>query len=679
MKGSSATWLYASTVFVSAFALFQVQPIIAKQILPWFGGSAAVWSVCMVFFQTLLLAGYGYAHAMSRLVSPQRQRQIHTGVLLLSLLTLPILANPSWKPLGDEAPFLHILGLLLGTVGLPYFCLSTTGPLVQSWVARTGVTQGVYRLFSLSNLASLGGLVTYPFWIEPHLSLHTQAYAWSTAYGLYGALALLSVRHFARHASGANVVYVEAADTPTDASDKPSWVHRLNWMFPAALASALLLAITNHLTQDVASIPFLWIVPLALYLLTFVLCFESDRWYRREWMLPAVWALTAVCAIDLMDGLPTADLRVILPLYGLTLFVLCMFLHGELAKNRPHPRHLTGFYLMISLGGTLGGISVALLAPLLLPGYYELALALALVAVLSLVFFRRRTTTTLANAAVLALSCAALAWQVHNDFSDHLSQTRNFYGTLTISEHASENPPDRKRVMWHGAVKHGEQYQSPERRLLPTSYYGRSAGIGLAMAQFPEGQRHIGLIGLGIGTLATYGRAGDRLRFYEINPAVLHDAQTYFSYLRDAQAPITHVLGDARLSLERETPQGFDVLAIDAFSGDAVPAHLLTRQAIEIYLRHLKPNGILAFHVTNRFLNLPPVLAELAGTLGLQAIQVHDENDDPMLRNTDWVLIARQTEVLQAAVFQERGRPLRATGQHTVWTDDYNKLFEILR
>jgi SAM-dependent methyltransferase len=678
MVNHRALVLYASTVFVSAFALFQVQPIIAKQILPWFGGSAAVWSVCMVFFQAVLLAGYGYAHALTRWLNPRQQRWTHSTLLLLSLVTLPILANPSWKPMGAEAPMSHILGLLLATVGLPYFVLATTGPLLQSWSSRVGFSATVYRLFSLSNLASLGGLVTYPFLVEPHLSLPTQAYTWSGAYGLYVVLALASSRHFASHAQALPKGDVDESHHAQN-EWKPQLRDRLIWLCPSALASALLLAITNHLTQDVASIPFLWIVPLAIYLLTFVLCFESDRWYRRAWVVPAAWICIALCAVDLLDGLPTEDLRIIVPLYSVSLFVLCLFLHGELARHRPHPRYLTGFYLMVSLGGTLGGTTVALLAPLLLPGYYELSLALALIALLSATFFRRRRTALAFSGVALAMSLGALARQIQVDYEDLISQSRNFYGTLTISEHDVEERLGHKRVMWHGAVKHGEQYQAQELRRQPTTYYGRSAGIGLALANFPPGQRHVGLVGLGIGTLAAYGQAGDRLRFYEINPAVLRDAQAYFSYLKDTPASVEHVLGDARLSMEREPPQRFDVLAIDAFSGDAVPAHLLTREALAVYLRHLKPQGLLSFHVTNRFLNLPPVLAALAADMNLHAIWLRDENDDPLLRNTDWVVMARTAEALQDSELTKRGQVMKPDGRHSVWTDDYNNLFETLR
>lgn len=678
MKHAAARWLYAGTVFVSAFALFLVQPIIARQVLPWFGGSAAVWSVCMVFFQTVLLGGYGYAHAVVERLSPRGQLMAQALLLLTSLLSLPILANPHWKPMGEEMPTVHILGLLFTTVGLPYFCLSTTGPLVQAWASRVGLGQGVYRLFSLSNLASLGGLVAYPFLVEPHLSLRIQAQAWSALYVVYAALGLLSALHFARRGLDLRRT-ARPSGAPSDDPGAPTLRQQLSWVLPAALASTMLLAITNHLTQNVASIPFLWIVPLSIYLLSFVLCFESDRWYRRRLYLPLLWVFSAACALELMGLLPTDDLRVIVPLYGATLFVLCMFLHGELARRRPNPRHLTRFYLMVSVGGTLGGVSVALLAPLVLPGYYEMSLSLALTAVLALYLFRQRQGLVRVHLGVAGLCTAALAMSIHSDMEDQLSQTRNFYGTLTITEFQRRRPPDLVRTMFHGAVKHGEQFQSAERRGLPTSYYGRSAGIGLAMDHFPPGQRRVGLIGLGVGTLATYGHTGDHFSFYEINSAVLRDAQRHFSYLRDTAAQIDHILGDARLSLERQPPQRFDVLAVDAFSGDAVPAHLLTREALEVYQRHLKDQGILAFHITNRFLDLSPVLANLAHATGMHAVQIRDENDDPMLRDTDWVLMARDPSVIQQAPWRHRGRVLRPVAGHRLWTDDYSNLFDVLR
>ncbi len=670
-------WLFAGTIFASAFSLFLVQPLIAKQILPWFGGTAAVWAICMVFFQTTLLAGYAYADAVANRLAPRWQMALHALLLVASLLCLPILASAGWKPADAQDPSLLIVGLLAATVGLPYFMLSTTGPLVQSWVARARVGQQVYRLFSLSNMASLLALISYPFLIEPHATLRAQAYGWSALYGGFVLLCLASGTYFARHASATEQPL--SATPPAPENDAPpGWRDCLLWLAPAAMASWLLVAITNHITQNVAAIPFLWVLPLTLYLLTFILCFESDRWYRRALFVPASGALLALCAHGLQYGSIGFDIKVAVPLYSLCLFVLCMFLHGEMARLRPHTRHLTRFYLMLSIGGALGGAVVGLAAPRVLPAYYELGLGFALTAALAAVVLRHRVARWAAVALVL-LCGGFLYQQVVDDHAATRRLERSFYGTLYTIDVRDEALDDTVRQLYHGSIRHGEQYLSAERRREPTTYYGRSAGVGLAIEATRRPGQVVGVIGLGAGTLAVYGRAGDRHRNYEINPQVIDIARTEFSFLADSAATIETVLGDARLSMEREAPQGFDVLAVDAFSGDAVPVHLITVEAMDVYLRHLRPDGIVAFHVTNRFLDLPPVVAAIAQARGLQVAHVRDDNQNPLLRNTDWVLVARDAAALARAGIAERARPIRPIDGMTPWTDDFNNLFAILK
>lgn len=670
--------VYAGTIFASAFSLFLVQPIIAKQILPWFGGTAAVWAICMVFFQMVLLAGYGYADALSRRLTPRRQVLIHVLLLAASLLFLPIVAQSHWKPTGTEDPTVLILGLLLATIGLPYFLLSTTGPLIQSWVARVGLGAHVYRYFSLSNMASLLALISYPFLIETRTSLLGQAYGWSVLYAVFSALCAVSGVYFLRHFHSLPPPAHVKEHVP-EADWDPDWRDHLFWLLPAATASWLLLAITNHITQNVAAIPFLWLLPLTLYLLTFVLCFESDRWYRRAVFLPAGALLLALCAYGLQDSDIGIRVKVAIPLYSAGLFVLCMFLHGELARMRPGPRHLTRFYLMVSLGGALGGIVVGLIAPRVLPAYYELGIGFTLTAALAAVMLRQHRPALLV-AAVLALACGYFLYaQIKGDFTDTRRLMRNFYGTLYTVDSADEELHDQVRQLYHGSIKHGEQYLSPERRREPTAYYGRSAGIGLAIANTNPARKKVGMIGVGAGTLAVYGQPGDIYRMYEINPQVFELARSEFSFMADTRAIIETVLGDARLSLEREPAQGFDVLAVDAFSGDSVPVHLITAEAMDVYLRHMKPDGIVAFHVTNRFLWLPPVVENIAKAKGLSVALIHDENDNPLLRNTDWVLVARNPAVLAQPAIRERSSPIRAIPGLGVWTDDFNNLFDVLK
>lgn len=677
--------LFAATVFTSAFLLFLVQPMVSKHILPWFGGSAAVWATCLVFFQSVLLAGYAYADWTTRHLRPARQAVLHAALLALSAVTLTVLADASWKPAGDEDPSLRILLLLAATIGLPYFMLSTTGPLVQSWVARSLRDTDVYRYFSLSNLASLVGLMAYPFVIEPRAALATQAAAWSGVFYLFAALCAASAFSFRRLAGQGFVpVAPDGAPTLTDADAAgaepvPSWGRQALWLLLSATGSWLLLAVTNHITQNIAAIPFLWLLPLVLYLLSFVLCFESERWYRRAWLLPPTAVVLALCAHGLAEGSLGFDLWVAIPLYVGGLFLICMFAHGELARLRPAPRHLTRFYLMLSAGGALGGIAVALVAPRVLPAYYELGIGFVVIAVLAaVVLASQRWLAGLAVA--LALWCGwSLSVQVRSDYDGSRLLSRNFYGTLLTLDTTDSDPKERVRQLYHGAVKHGEQYLAPERRREATAYYGATAGIGLAILNSRSPNRRVGLIGVGAGTLAVYGQAGDHYRFYEINPEVITVANREFSFLRDTPAKVDMVLGDARLSLEKEPPQQFDVLAVDAFSGDSVPVHLITREAMAVYLRHLAPGGIVAFHVTNQFLSLAPVVQRIAAAQGLHAVLIHDEAADSDLRRTDWVLVARDAAQLRQAAFRPGTVPIPDIPGLTTWSDDFNNLFDVLK
>ncbi|UUX94736.1 spermidine synthase [Aquabacterium sp. J223] len=680
MKGAGRQkLLFAGTIFSSAFLLFLVQPLIAKQILPWFGGSAAVWSICMVFFQVVLLGGYGYADWVTRRLSPRGQSRLHLLLLAASLAFLPIVAGTQWKPAGDEDPTLWILGLLLATIGLPYFLLSTTGPLVQSWLARAPWGSQVYRYFSLSNGASLASLLAYPVLIEPHSTLLQQAWGWSIGYAVFAVLCAGTTLYAARLAASSPALADAAAQAvEPEVGPPPGLADHLLWLALPALGSWLLLAVTNHITQNVAAIPFLWVLPLSVYLLSFVLTFESDRWYRRRLVLPLAGALLLGCAVGLQSHLGSR-LQTALPLYVGGLFVLCLFLHGEMARRRPGPRHLTRFYLMLSLGGALGGIAVGLVAPQVLPAYYELGIGLVLTAAAGAWVLRGRRWGV-ALSLLLALACAGfLALQVQDDLRDARHLSRNFYGTLITADVQRDDARDNVRVMFHGSVKHGEQLLAADRRREPTAYYGETSGIGRALAAAPDGPRRIGVIGLGTGTLAAYGRAGDVIRLYEINPEVFDLAAREFSFVGDSRARIENVLGDARLALEREAPQRFDVLAIDAFSGDSVPVHLITVQAMDVYLRHLKPGGVIAFHVTNRFLALPPVVQQVAQARGLHAVLVHDEGERAHLRATDWVLVAREAATLDRPGIREASVPFPAIPGLRPWTDDFNNLFGVLK
>ena len=667
--------LFACTIFTSAFLLFLVQPIVAKEILPWFGGSAAVWTTCLVFFQVALLAGYTYSDFTTRRLTPRVQATLHIVLLIASVAVLPISPDASWKPAGSEDPGLRILGLLLATIGLPYFLLATTGPLVQAWFARAYPLGTVYRLFALSNLASMLALISYPFAIEPWITTAVQAGTWSIGYAVFALLcaatALYSLRKSAAPATAV------AAAAPDD-GPAPSRFDLILWLSLSAMGSWMLLAITNHVTQNIASIPFLWLVPLALYLLTFILCFESDGWYQRSYLLGPCAVLLGFCAWGLQSSDVTLDIKTAVPLYLTGLFVFCMFFHGELAKMRPAPRYLTLFYLMISLGGALGGMFVGLIAPRIFPTYYELGLGFVVAAILATITLRKQPFFVWILPIALAGVCGYF-WnkQVEQLHENTRVMVRDFYGTLRVKEVGTGDDVVRRLI--HGVILHGEQYLKAERRNSPTTYYGPDSGVALAIKNTQQDNQRVGVIGLGTGTLAVWGKPGDHYRFFDINPQVISIAETEFTYLKDSKAQVEISLGDARLSLEREAPHDFDVLVVDAFSSDSIPVHLITKEAMAVYLKHVKHGGAVAFHVTNRFLKLAPVVKQIADDLGLHAALIVDEAENTVFSKTDWVIVTRDKALVENEAIAQKASAIDAIPGLRLWTDDFNNLYQILK
>jgi SAM-dependent methyltransferase len=670
--------LHAATIFVSAFLLFLVQPLLAKQILPWFGGAAIVWTLCMVFFQLVLLLGYAYAHWLTSRVRAGRQGWIHVGLLLASLAFLPIAPDAAWKPAGDDNPVLRILALLFATVGLPYFLLSSTSPLVQAWFARAYPGSSPYRLFALSNFASFLALLGYPFLFEPWFATREQSWGWSAGYALFvllcGALAWSSRGLPAMDVAGGQIA--ATANEP-----RPGGRQIALWLALSVMGSVTLLAVSNHLTQNISSIPLLWVIPLAVYLLTFILCFEGSRWYRRDIYLGSLVWILCVMAWFLADKSLQFELLWQILVFTIGLFFVCMFCHGELAARRPGARHLTLFYLVVSLGGVIGGVLVGIVAPVTLPGYLELEIALVVVAVLAVITNLGRPLPILAMlVAVIGFTFAALAWRVHTFTEDTLHIERNYYGVLRVKQNtttvADVETPYRSLV--HGAILHGEQWLSEKYRRSATTYYKTSSGIGRTLLAFEGKPIKVGIIGLGAGSIAVYSDADDTYRFYDINPAVIRVANTWFTYLKDAPGKIETVLGDARLSLEREPPQGFDVLAVDAFSGDSIPVHLITVEAFTEYLRHLKPEGVIAFHVSNRFLDLKPVLLAIAEKHGLEYAYVHETGESGGT-TSDWVLITRHKPFILRKEIVEATEPIAPRPDWRLWTDSYNNLLQVFR
>jgi len=687
--------LNALTIFLSAFLLFQVEPLIAKIILPWFGGVAAVWTVCLLFFQLVLLLGYLYAHLLTR-VSLRMQGWLHAVFLAASIFVLPILPKDSWKPTGPEHPAAHILWVLALTVGLPFFLLSSTSPLLQAWLASAGRDSGVYRFYALSNAGSLLGLLSYPMLVEPRLSTLRHAWSWSVAYAAFavacGAIALAS--------RGG-----ESARPPQEALlTRSNWSTRTLWIALPACSSALLLAITNHISQNIAAVPFLWIIPLSLYMLSFILCFGSSHWYHRMLILRLLGVALGCMAYALSSSLTSLPLWILISLFCAGLFVCCMFCHGELARLKPDPSQLTSFYFLSSLGSVAGAAFVAILAPQIFSGFYELHVTLGACALLAVIVHRRDPASPIQQAhwrparwilhALAATVMIGLFFLARADSADTNRAVRNFYGVLRVSEetlpsvvvvNADAQPGHsedlRFRRLMNGTITHGLQFLAPARRDQPASYYAPNSGVGIAFAALsPRGPLRAGVVGLGTGTIAAYGRSGDEFTFYEINPLVVKLAQQDFSFLQDSKAHIAFRMGDARLTLERQPPQQFHLLAVDAFSSDAIPVHLLTVEAFQLYFRHLRPDGILAMHISNRHLYLEPVVAAAAQKLGKDAVLITNPDDDEnQIFLARWVLLANRGVFAGLPSVEKAGKAPTASARVRLWTDSYSSLLPVLK
>jgi hypothetical protein len=676
-------YLFASTVFISAFLLFQIQPIIAKMILPWFGGSSSVWSTCIVFFQAELLLGYAYVHWLHQKFTPKRQAVIHALLLVLSLLMLPVAADPSWKGTALSHPSWSVLVVLAAAVGVPYLLLSTTGPLMQAWYAKTlpanpdANKHHPFRLYALSNVASMLALLSYPVLVEPRWSVGTQAMAWSFVYALFVTSCVATAIWAWKHMKSVPEVNITHSGNITKS---PGWRECLVWIGLAATPSILLLALTTLLTQDVAPIPFLWVMPLSIYLLSFILCFDAPRYYVRKFYL-AVLPL-AFLGIELVQQ-DFFDTPVMIATLCLSLFVFCMVCHGELVRRKPDISHLTLFYLMLSVGGALGGTLVGLVAPSVFPAYFELPLGLFLCAAL-VVMVLWRELSTIWRWALLTTLAAYSYWLILGaiDFVDGYRRvTRNFYSQLRVQD-VQEPETGLRRFLRHGRINHGEQYMSESLRRKPTAYFCEQSGIGLAFLNLlPQEPRKIGILGLGIGTLAVYGRAGDSIRMYEINEQVLDLAQSEFTYLKDSPSKIEHVLGDGRLMLEREQSNQFDLLTMDAFSGDSVPTHLITLEAMKVYFAQIKPTGYLALNITNTYLDMQPVMAAAAAHYGKVAMvyALQPKEGDAFCRRSVWAFImdAKQADNLPDAM--KEGVRLSPRPGFKPWTDNFSNLLGILK
>lgn len=676
---------FVGVTLAGAFLLFLVQPLVARQVLPWFGGAQSVWTLCLLFYQTMLLGGYLYAHLGERW-GARRQALLHAALLMASLALLPITASERWKPTDTGSPTLALLGLLLTTVGGPYLMLSTTAPLVQRWFGRTHPGRSPYPLYAVSNVGSLAALLAYPLAVEPLLAVSRQSAAWSWGYAAFAlACGVLALRVARASASW------DPTDAPHPAAPPLAAATVALWLALAGCGSGLLLALTNHMTMDVASVPFLWVLPLALYLTTYIVAF-AGRYRRGIWGALLVLGLCAMAVLwDVGFALPLA---VQLATSSAVLFTACMVCHGELARSTPPASRLTAFYLSIALGGALGGALVALAAPALLPDLWEvpgfLVLAYALLAVvverergLAAPGLRRDRLRWAAHALVVVAATTAFILPSARLTRGTVETRRGFYGVLRVQD-TPRGLLAGQRVLRVGRIFHGGQFLDPARAREPTAYYTRGSGVGLAIDRHPRrrGGRplSIGVIGLGVGTLAAFAEHADAVRFYEINPDVETLSRRWFTFLGDSEAPITVALGDGRLTLERElasaAPPRYDVLVVDAFSGDAVPVHLLTREAGDLYARALAEDGVLAFNVTNRHLDLEPVVRGLASSIGRAAVLVRTglvqgSGGAP----SSWMLVTSNRRLIEAV----RPETSPASDRTVLWTDDRSDLLRVLR
>ena len=650
------------TIAWSAALLFLIQPIMAKALLPRFGGSAGVWVTCMMFFQVVLLLGYLYSFWISRYASPAVRTAVHLGLLAASLLVLPVRAPAEWV---SGNPVLAIPGILAASAGLPFFMLSTTTTLVQCWHSGRRAQQLPYWLFAVSNSACVLALLSYPLAIEPGLATSTQLRWWSAGYLIVAVLLGIGV------VSNRGWRPEDEPGTADADALRPTL-----WIALSATASALWLAVANYLSQEVAAIPLLWVLPLALYLLSFVLCFASDGFYRPawfRWLLPACWV-----AIGSRIGLAgtVTDLRVDLLILLGALFVLCLFCHGELARTRPRSgRGLPFFYLMAATGGALGGIFVAVAAPAMFTSYLELPVAIAATMLLSMVLIYGVTSRgRLIRLGTLSIAALVVASSFQNG-ATRVAAGRNFYGALQIRD--SGEGERAVRTLYSGRTIHGVQFLAPARSRIPTAYYGMQSGIGLLLGGQGNANRRVAMVGLGAGTLAAYGRKGDFFRFYEINPAVIEAAAKQFRFVADSAAEVSVVQGDGRLRLEQEPPGSFDAIVLDAFSDDAIPVHLLTREAFQAYFARLRERGAVAIHVTNRYLDLRPVLESVAATLQKKAVRIASPADpEQQVLGADWVVVSNSDAIGETLGRRADSAPVK---RGPLWTDEYSNLIQVWR
>lgn len=679
-------------VFAGAFLLFQIQPLIGKYFLPWFGGSPSVWIACLMFFQLLLLGGYAYAHALQKL-SQKRQVAVHLSLLLIAcaggLLLYenwgsPILPSLDWRPENEAQPTWHLLRLLFISIGGGYFLLSSSASLLQAWYHRVDPSRSPYLFYIISNTASLLALLTYPIVIEPFLTIKTQALIWSGGFLIYAILCVLSAKRVWSALPAA-----EEANDSSAKSSPPTWKHYLSWIGLSACGVLLLMAVTKQITQDVPPVPFLWVLPLVLYLLSYIIAFIERLKHWQDVLIVFVGVAGWIAWKLAQQGLEVNVLHQIAG-FGIILFACCLFCHNALYRQKPDPQHLTGFYLSISLGGVIGGLFAGIVAQHIFNQYWEYPIALVLTALLAVTavyanpksaFFKIRHG--------LWLGVAFLAFVVSqkdiHEAQNSVYMGRNFFGSIRVDKELNTGIPIYS--LMHGKINHGMQIDHPRFKHRPTTYFTKSSGVGTAMLlkQKELKTMNVGVLGLGIGTLTAYGREGDTYRLYEIDPEViaLATSSPWFSYVPDSKAKIVVVEGDGRLSLEREIKEDshpFDMLILDAFTGDSPPVHILTLEAFNLYLQHLAPDGVIAVNISNRYLDLLPVLDQVHKHFGLQIAYIESQGDKKISANAQWVLLTRDRDFIRnPEIVRKNSFARKRIKTIRPWTDNYSSLLSIIK
>jgi hypothetical protein len=661
--------MHALTIFLSSFLLFSVQPVITKQILPLFGGSSSIWLLSLVFFQSLLLGGYFYSYFITTKLNHQKRIITHGVLLLASLSSLPILYN---KNLTFDNEYVKILSMLFFTVGIPYFMLSTTAPLIQAFFTQKYPTAKVYRLYSLSNFASLLALFSYPLFFEKYLSILNQSFYWSASYGFFVmvALGLLAWSFKLKDKKD----FVEAV-SPISLKTKMKW---LSYSF---MGSALLSAITAHITQNVASIPLLWILPLAVYLIAFIIAFDYPQLFDKRFLeIALLFLIPFLCFSVLwtftMDGIrqTTYSVYISVLIYLLGLFLAVYYVNGLLVKGKPHPQQLTIFYVFIALGGVLGSLFVAVISPLIFKSLVEMQLLLSILIVMITFEFKNKVFPII-----------FLCLTVFINLTAHIGLTRftidaerGFYGALSVNEIEDPKTHIKSRFLIHGSIMHGFQTLDPQTTLIPTSYYHKNSGFGRAVTllQQEKEQISIGMIGMGVGTISSYARDKDNIRFFEIDPLIAKIALKNFTYIKEAKGQVDYQIGDGRLLVEKEPPQKFDLLAVDAFTGDATPVHLLTQEAVQMYMSKIKDDGILAFHVSSGYVNLAAPFNKIAEKENLSfGIVEIGKTKDTLQAESKWVLISKRKDLSEKIKFSFVNPQVLA--QQALWTDNYSNILDV--